>query len=169
MRKTLLIPIIFIFLITTSCLSYVWAQEPVERQMRRPPELPFERMHKELNLTDQQMDELAKLRMENQKEMIKLRADLRILQLDLKTLLNEKEPDTAKVYAQLDRINKLRNEISKNRIESDLKRRTVFTPEQWDKIKNLRKYPIARRMLNRQNDRRPIRGLRDKQPYERRW
>jgi len=150
-------------------MSYVWAQEPGERQMRRPPERPFERMHRELNLTDQQMDELAKLRLENQKEMIKLRADLRVLQLDLKTLLNEKEPNTAKAYAQLDKINKLRNELSKNRIDFDLKRRAIFTPEQWDKIKNLRKYPFARRMLHRQKDRRPIRGLRDKQPRERRW
>jgi Spy/CpxP family protein refolding chaperone len=150
-------------------MSYVWAQEPGEREMRRPPEPPFEKMRKELNLTDQQMDELAKLRLENQKEMVKLRADLEVLQIDLEILLDEKEPDKAKVYAQLDKINKLRNELSKNRIDFALKRRAILTAEQWDKLKNLRKHFGIPHMLRRQKDRRPFPGLMEKQTRERRW
>jgi Spy/CpxP family protein refolding chaperone len=168
MKKILPIPIIFLFLITTICMSYVWAQEKGEREMRRPPEPPFEKMIKELNLTDQQKDELAKLRLENQKEMIRLRADLEILHIDLETLLDAKEPDKAKIYAQLDKINEIRNEMSKKHIDFILKRRAIFTPEQWDKIKNLLKHHEVPQMLHRQKDRRPFPGLMEKQPGERR-
>jgi Spy/CpxP family protein refolding chaperone len=168
MKKILPIPIIFLFLITTICMSYVWAQEKGEREMRRPPEPPFEKMIRELNLTDQQKNELDKLRLENQKEMIRLRADLEILHIDLETLLDEKEPDKAKIYAQLDKINDLRNEMSKKHIDFVLKRRAIFTPEQWDKIKNLMKHPEVPLMLHRQNERRPFPGLMEKESGERR-
>jgi Spy/CpxP family protein refolding chaperone len=123
---------------------------------------------KELNLTDQQKDELAKLRLENQKEMIRLRADLEILHIDLETLLDEKEPDKTKIYAQLDKINEISNEMSKKHIDFVLKRRAIFTPEQWDKIKNMMKHHEVPQMLHRQKDWRPFPELMEKQPIERR-
>ncbi len=181
MKKLASLPILSLFLIATLCLAYAWAQESPERPLRTRIRGMFE----EINLTEQQKEELAKLRLENHKEMIKLRADLRVLQLDLATLLDAKEPDKTKVYAQIDKINNLSNEITKKHIDFSLKTRAILTPEQWEKMKHLRKPLYCRRMFLRQRDRfMPLQGrrmlfrqrdrwllprLEDWQPSERRW
>jgi len=149
MKKLVSIPILSLFMVSTICLACAWAQEPLERPLR----MRVRGMFGEINLTDQQKEEMAKLRLENEKEMIKLRADLRVLQLDLKTLLDAKEPDKAKVYAQIDKINNLRNEMTKKRIDFSLKRRAILTPEQWEKIKHLKEPLLGRRMLLRERGR----------------
>lgn len=155
MKRLVSLPILFLFLISTFSLAYAWAQEPPERPLR----MRIRGMLEELNLTEQQREEMAKLRLENQKEMIKLRADLRLLQLDLETLLDAKEPDKAKVYAQIDKINNLSNEMTKKRIDFSLKTRAILTPEQWEKMKHLRKPLYGRRMFLRQRDRfKPLHG-----------
>ncbi|MDH5714726.1 MAG: Spy/CpxP family protein refolding chaperone [Candidatus Aminicenantes bacterium] len=157
MKKLASISILSLFLIATLCLANAWAQEPPERPLRTR----IRGMLEEIKLTEQQREDMAKLRLENQKEMIKLRADLRLLQLDLSTLLDAKEPDKAKVYAQIDKINNLRNEMTKKRIDYSLKRRAILTPEQWEKIKDLRKPIHGRRMLLRHRDQlKPIHGRR---------
>ena len=149
MKKSASIPILSLFLICFFCLASAWAQEPPERPLR----VKIRGMLNEINLTEQQREELTKLRLENQKEMIKLRADLRVLQLDLKTLLDAKEPDKTKVYAQVDKINNLRNEMTKKRIDFSLKTRTILTPEQWEKIKHLKEPLLGRRILLRERGR----------------
>ena len=181
MKRLVSLPILSIFLIATFCLANAWAQEPPERPLRTR----IRGMLEEIKLTEQQREEMAKLRLENQKEMIKLRADLRLLQLDLETLLDTKEPDKAKVYAQIDKINNLSNEMTKKRIDFSLKRRAILTPEQWEKMKHLRKplygwrmflrqrerlKPLhGRRMLFRQRERRHLPGLEERQLFHRRW
>ncbi len=157
MKRLVSLPILFLFLISTFSLANARAQEPPERPLRTRIRVMLE----EINLTEQQREELAKQRLENQKEMIKLRADLRLLQFDLTTLLDTKEPDKAKVYAQIDKINNLRNEMTKKWIDYSLKRRTILTPEQWEKMKHLRKPLYGRRMFLRQRDRfEPFHGRR---------
>jgi len=166
MKRALSISILSLFLIGTFCLATAWAQEPPERPLRTRIRGMFE----EINLTEQQREELTKLRLENQKEMIKLRADLKVLQLDLKTLLDAKEPDKAKVYAQVDKINNLRNEMTKKRIDFSLKTRTILTPEQWEKMKHLRKKaPFSRMMLHKQRGRRFLPRLKGRHPWGRGW
>jgi len=163
MKRALSISILSLFLIGTFFLAYAMAQEPPERPLR------IKGMFEEIKLTEQQREELAKLRLDNQKEMIKLRADLRVLHLDLEALLDAKELDKAKVYAQIDQINNLRNEMTKKRIDFSLKTRTILTPEQWEKIKHLREPLPARRMLFRQRERRLLPRLKERPLLQRRW
>ena len=165
MKRALLIPILSLFLIGTFFLATAWAQEPPERPLRMMLQGRFQ----EISLTDQQREELDKLRLEHQKEMVKLRADLQVLQLDLETLLDAKEPDKTKVYALIDKINNLRNEMTKKRIDFSLKRRTILTPEQWEKLKHLKKPLHPRRMFFRQRDRHHFPRLRGRWHWGRRW
>ncbi len=144
-------------------MVFAQEQEATERPPKRIREERVVRVFRDINLTEKQKDEMAKLGLENRKEMIKLRAELQTLQLDLQELLKPREPDKAQVYAQLDKINKLRNEIAKMRIEHSLKRRAILTEEQWNTLKKSRmfhhfdslhqKYPRDRRFLPRFRDR----------------
>lgn len=161
MKKIVTISIISLFLVGVFYLAFAQEkeQEQIERPLRRIEERRIEKIFKEINLTEEQKEQLSKLRLEHQKEMIKLRAELQTLQLDLKPLLEPKEPDKAKVYAQIDKINKLRNEMAKKRIDFSLKRRAILTEEQWNKIKDRkssfgfdrwhRRFPRARRFFPR--------------------
>jgi len=135
MKKTLSISILSLFLVATFCLTLAWAQEETEKPIKKIRERRIEKVVEKLELTDQQKEELSKLRLENQKEMIKLRAELQTLQLDLKALLEPREPDKAKVNALIDKISTLRNEMMKKRIDFSLKKRAIFTDEQWEKMR----------------------------------
>jgi protein CpxP len=149
MKKMILISILSLFLFGTLCMTFAQEQKATERPLKRIREERIVRVFNDLNLTQQQKDELAKLRLENRKEMIKLRADLQILQLDLQTLLEPREPDKAKVYAKLDEINKLKNEMEKMRIKNSLKRRAILTDEQWNKIKKSSRFYHFDRLVQR--------------------
>jgi Spy/CpxP family protein refolding chaperone len=170
MKKIIIISIASLFFVGLLFMTFAQEQEATEKPPKRIREERIVRVFKDLNLTEKQKDELAKLRLENSKEMIKLRAELQTLQLDLQELLEPREPDKVKVYAQLDKINKLRNEMAKMRMENSLKRRDILTEEQWDTLKKSRrfhhfdslhqKYPRDRRFLPR---------FRDRYFFDRRW
>ena len=164
MKKIIIISVTSLFLVGLLYMVFAQEQEATEKPPKRIREERVVRVFKDLNLTEKQKDELVKLGLENRKELIKQRAELQTLQLDLQALLEPREPDKAKVYAQLDKINKLRNEMAKMRIDNSLKRRAILTEEQWDTLKKSRrfnhfdsfhqKYPRDRRFLTRFRDRR---------------
>jgi Spy/CpxP family protein refolding chaperone len=170
MKKIIIISIASLFLVGLLYMTFAQEQEATEKPPKRMREERVARVFKDINLTEKQKDELAKLGLENRKEMVKLRAELQILQLDLQALLEPREPDKAKVYAQLDNINKLRNEMAKMRIEHSLKRRAILTEEQWDTLRKSgrfhhfdglhQEYPRDRHFLPR---------FRDRRFMERRW
>jgi Spy/CpxP family protein refolding chaperone len=170
MKKIMLISILSLFLFGILCMTFAQEQEATERPLKRIREERIVRVFNDLNLTEKQEDELAKLRLENRKEMIKLRAELQTLQLDLQALLEPREPDKAKVYAQLDKINKLKNEMAKMRIENSLQRRAILTDEQWNKIKKSRRFHHFDRFDQQsQGARHLFPRFRDGRFMERRW
>jgi Spy/CpxP family protein refolding chaperone len=151
-------------------MVFAQEQEATEKPPKRIREERVVSVFKDLNLTEKQKDELAKLGLENRKELIKQRAELQTLQLDLQALLEPREPDEAKVYAQLDKINKLRNEMAKMRIDNSLKRRAILTEEQWDTLKKSRRFNHFDRLHQKYpRDRRFLPRFRDGRFMERRW
>ena len=168
MKRIVTISIITLFLIGTLSLAYIWAQEEAEKPIKRIREKRIEIVREEINLTDQQREEMRKLRAEYQKEMIKLNAELKILRLELQELLEPKEPDKDKIYAHIDKMNNLRTEMSKKRVDFLLKMRTIFTPEQWEKMKKSRRFFRFDRMHKRFSGERGFHGFGDRGFFNRR-
>jgi Spy/CpxP family protein refolding chaperone len=100
-------------------------------------------MKQELGLTDEQVGQLRKLHSDQRRAAIRRRADLRIARMDLDELLNAATVDEKALGTKMKEIGDLQAAALKARVDSRLALRKVLTPEQLQKMKELR--PAARR------------------------
>lgn len=110
------------------------AQDPQEEPMFGPGHGHGQRMMDDLNLTTEQKDKLHDAMVAHQKEMIPLRADLKVAKIELREMIRGTESKSA-IDAKVDAIGKLRTQIEKKRIDNQLAMRSILTPEQlkkWD-------------------------------------
>jgi len=104
-----------------------------------------------LNLTDEQKTKLESLREEWVKEKIKISGDLRIAKMELRNLLAKKDTPEANILAKVDEITNLQNKMIKSRVSFQVKSRNIFTEEQWEKVKKLKRQFFVNCMFNRKD------------------
>ena len=85
--------------------------------------------------TSEQREQMADLRTENQKAMIPLRADLRLLQVELREMVRD-EASQSQINSKLDEIGALKIEISKIRMQHHLAMKDILTDEQKEFFKD---------------------------------
>jgi hypothetical protein len=90
---------------------------------------------KELELTDEQVKSLKSIRMDFQKGKIKAEADLKIAQLELKSLMHEDESSIKDIEAKLKAEAKLKTDMKLSHIKAFRKAKALLTPEQLEKMK----------------------------------
>ena len=101
----------------------------------------------ELGLTDDQVDKLADMRFEHQKEMIKKRAALKEARLELRHLMRDAEVDRKAVLSRQEKVSALKADVARMRLDYRLGMRTVLSAEQLDKwMKMCRKHGPEERM-----------------------
>jgi Spy/CpxP family protein refolding chaperone len=94
------------------------------------------KMMEDLNLTDEQQQQVRKIRSDAMRDQISLRAKIQTLQIDLRDLFVENKPDKSKIDAKVSEIGRLQNEMKLNRIASWFSINKLLTPEQqkiWKK------------------------------------
>ncbi len=91
-----------------------------------------------LELTTEQQDELKALNTAGAKAMTQLGADLKIAQMELRSLMGQPDTKAADVKARVAEVNRVRSEVFSARIDQRLAKAAVFTPEQKGKIKGFR-------------------------------
>lgn len=96
-------------------------------------------LDKELGLTEEQEKQLEDLKVAHQKIMLEMGADLKIAQMELGQLMEERGNDDA-VKAKSAEITALLTKIREEQINHKLATRAIFTDEQWTKISKLKKY-----------------------------
>lgn len=99
---------------------------------------------RELDLTDAQRDRLADIREQHLKAAIPIEADLRLAELELGKLTRAERPDLRALERQIDHISGLRASLMKNRMSGMLEARSVLTPVQHRKLRELREQGPAR-------------------------
>lgn len=122
MRKSFF-NIIFLGILLSLSISSVYAQ-PMKRQNIR------QNIYSKLNLTDEQQDKIEQLRINHQKKMVDLRADLEKSQLELKDLMikgNYSRTDYLKIVQN---IQKKREVMSTERANHQMDIYEILTPEQ---------------------------------------
>ena len=103
----------------------------------------------ELGLTDNQVDKLAEMRFEHQKEMIKKRAALKEARLELRQLMRNAEVDKKAALSRQEKLSALKADIAKTRLDHRLGMRAVLSAEQLDKwMKMQRKHGPRGKMRN---------------------
>lgn len=86
-------------------------------------------------LSDAQKKTMQELRLQHRKELVPLRSDLELLEIDLKSALTAENVDLTRINGLVDKIARARAEIEKKQIALRFKLRDQLTPEQrkiWD-------------------------------------
>ena len=96
------------------------------------------RMMRELNLTAEQREKIAGIREAQAKKAIRARADIRLAAIDLKKLIRSEHPDQAAIDREIDAVAGLRAELRKSQVQSMLQLRSVLTPAQRSKLREMR-------------------------------
>lgn len=92
-----------------------------------------------LELSAEQRTKLESLNLERAKKMAQMRADLKVARLDLRAAMRKDNPDPAQVKAQVAAVNKARSLILESRVSHRLKVNSVLTPEQRNKLREMRR------------------------------
>jgi len=87
-----------------------------------------------LDLTTDQVKKLKEERIKKQKQMIKLRAELETLLVDLRSEASKDEADLSRVEILASQIGELRGKMTAARIKSVIYLRSILTPEQKRKM-----------------------------------
>jgi len=90
-----------------------------------------------LNLTGEQKEKIADLRLTFKEETLDLRTQLTRKRLEIQKLLLEESPDLTRVYGLVGEMAPIQAEIQKKAIEFRLKLKSLLTKEQLDKLPGL--------------------------------
>jgi len=90
-----------------------------------------------LNLTAEQKEKIANLRLSFKGETLDLRTELTRKRLEIQKLLLEESPDLTRVYALVDEMAPIQAEIQKKAIEFRLRLKSLLTSEQLEKLPGL--------------------------------
>ena len=107
--------------------------QPMRMSGKKGPNRPMihkMEIMKKLNLTDQQKEKIADLRLNFQKQMIDLKADLQKSRLDLKDLRLKNDITRNDVVAAVEKVNKKRDAISLAMANHMVDIYQILTPEQ---------------------------------------
>jgi Spy/CpxP family protein refolding chaperone len=90
-----------------------------------------------LGISDEQATRLRQITVDAQKTAIRTKADLAVRGLELRELLVADNPDRATVLKKVDEVSALTGTLMKQHVEALLSAKTVLTPEQQQKIREL--------------------------------
>ena len=91
-------------------------------------------MKDELGLSEDQVEKLKSMKMEQQKRAINDKAAVKILELELKELLSEETVDIKAVDGKIDKIAQLNAKMHKDQIHTMVDSKKVLTAEQKEKL-----------------------------------
>lgn len=94
-------------------------------------------MMEELDLTEDQQNQLQELRTEHQKEMIRLRSEIETLKIDKRNAMQNNNYSAAKKVVK--QISAVQEELKLERINQKEAIWNLLTPEQREKLEELRK------------------------------
>lgn len=86
-----------------------------------------------LGLSDEQVKRLKVIQLEHQKSAIRMRADLEIMELELKDLLHQQAPDRSAIDDKLTAMGGLKTKMKKKHVHARLDAKSVLTKEQLEK------------------------------------
>lgn len=112
------------------------------REAHRRLSLSFLEIKEELQLTKEQIEALKPFETEYRRDIIKKTTDIRVAEVELAALLDQKKPDQSALKKKLGEMGLLQNELMRYRIEALLKLREVLDEEQHERFKAM----LRRRM-----------------------
>jgi len=94
-------------------------------------------MKDQLGLSDQQVSKLKALKSATEKQMIRTKADLKVLEIELHDLLSQDKVDVKTVDAKVDKMGELQTKMHKAHIHARLDAQSILTAEQLKKFREM--------------------------------
>jgi len=98
-------------------------------------------------LTSEQKEKIKRTRLDSEIEKIRLKADLKIARLELRSLMGDEELDRADIYEKIEDIGELRVKLAKNRLDKRMALREILTKDQLEKLKERKHRKMIRQKL----------------------
>lgn len=128
MKTTKFFALLFSGLLLAASLM---AQPPMSQfKGRQPGQPPAGKAMAQLQLTDKQQSQIAKLRLDMQKEMLPLRDQVHSLQTQYRLMVIDPKVSKADLQKQLNKISAVRQKMALKRAEHQRQVRSLLTDEQ---------------------------------------
>lgn len=116
------------------------AQAPERAPMRQRARggMSAEMMNTQLGLTDEQVSQLEKQRTDARRAAIQRRADTQLAKLELEQLMKADTPDEKAIAVRIKQLTDLHGAALKARVDGRLALKKILTPEQQEKLRELR-------------------------------
>ena len=111
------------------------------KQLKNDPHTKIKGLFDSLNLSEEQINDLRKINLNFQREILKLKNEIQIGQLEIKELFLEEGLDLTKIKLELQKIADLEVEIKMKGFETYLAAKEILTPEQQEKLP--KNFPFA--------------------------
>jgi Spy/CpxP family protein refolding chaperone len=98
-------------------------------------QMSAEHLKQRLGLTDEQTAKLKELRRTYLKETVMQTAKIKVAELELGDLLDDKKLDLSKIEKKIKEAEALRSELTLSRVRSLMKSADFLTPEQFEKLR----------------------------------
>ena len=118
-------------------LTVVWSVSEVDARRGKQGHRRAKIMEA-LNPTSEQREKLKTMRLGHQKKMAQLRANLKVARLDLRAVMDVDAPTGTRVKAAVAKVNEARSRILEHRVGHRIASKGLLTPEQREKIKELK-------------------------------
>ena len=96
------------------------------------------RLAEELNLSNTQRERLRAIGETLERKRIRLRADLELAQLELRSAMRGDSPALTELESRIDTVTRIQGEMMKAGVSARLDARKVLTPEQREKLSEIR-------------------------------
>ncbi|MDH4222081.1 MAG: periplasmic heavy metal sensor [candidate division Zixibacteria bacterium] len=98
-------------------------------------------------LSAEQKEKIKEITLERVKDGIRIKADLKIAQIELRELMQQDELDKAKIDRKIDEIGALRTKLQKAKFEKRMALREVLTKERLQSLREKRTHRMMERRL----------------------
>jgi Spy/CpxP family protein refolding chaperone len=103
------------------------------------------RLADEIDLSEEQKDEIKDIHTSHRKDMIRMKADRELAQVELQEIMHQDSPDLDAIEDQIRNIANLEAKMKFSQIKTRIDVKSVLTEEQQAKLKELMKNRPARR------------------------
>jgi Spy/CpxP family protein refolding chaperone len=104
----------------------------------RPDGAAVQRKLLDAGLSQAQVDQIRKIHLDERKAAIRSRADLQVAKLELREMMEAPSVDQAAIAARVKQIGDLQTSLLRSRVDARLAARKVMTPEQFEKVRQMR-------------------------------
>jgi len=125
MKRTLIISVIILLAAGTSLLAQPFPPQP---DMGKP--FMHKMMIEQLKLSEEQQKQFKDLHFKNEKNEIEVRAQIKLLRLEMKQALSEDNIDKSDVLSISEKISKLQGELKTNKLKMMLEINDMLSADQ---------------------------------------